>query len=618
MSSGGTSSSELNFNGSTTPDDMDELGSSYDSTQEYYVEQAESFIGGSAVISRTSTKPRTGSRHSLYEDTEDDQDNDDFVIPATNFPKDRISEPLSSHKIFTFSLPFGGKNLLPTSPLSSLRAFLSNDQISDDNKSESTDESKDHLTRHDIKLKLRRQESITSIEERYLFANNKKMQNVRAKAVKNALMPDMLINAVKNLSTTNTNTVTTDGFENGRLDSIWDELDGDFVILGGYRGSILRNTQTKKRVWIPIKAGFNMTKIDLLLGPKRQDELDAQKSITADGMLTHLGPIDVSKKLIKKLAINPKVHIEDFGYDWRLSLDITSDQLKQRLKKLYDAQRNKRGVFIIAHSMGGLLAHKVLQEYTHLVRGIIYVGAPSQCPNILGPLRFGDEVILNKTILNSETNFFMRSSFYFLPIDGRCFVNKNNFKRYDLDYFDPDVWVEYGLSPLVSEERKREKVTSEEDTKDSKYSLFAPVKMIKSTSSMLKEENDADYKTSFKESYDYLKETLIRTKAFMDSLEYCPSKDYPPLVMIYGDKVPTVRGAKVNNITDIKQGLYQDFYYGPGDGVVHHKWLLPEKRGFPVVAKIVSNMAHVSLMTDLEAFAKAFVSILDAEKALKC
>lgn len=55
--------------------------------------------------------------------------------------------------------------------------------------------------------------------------------------------------------------------------------------------------------------------------------------------------------------------------------------------------------------MGGLVAHKVLQDCTHLIRGIIYVGSPSQCPNILGPIRFGDDVMWNKTIFTKETNF---------------------------------------------------------------------------------------------------------------------------------------------------------------------------------------------------------------------
>ena len=107
---------------------------------------------------------------------------------------------------------------------------------------------------------------------------------------------------------------------------------------------------------------------------------------------------------------------------------------------------------------------------------------------------------------------------------------------------------------------------------------------------------------------------MKRTKKNLESLEYIPGKEYPPLVIVYGNRVPTIRGAKVNGLQGIKDGEFGEFYYGPGDGVVHHKWLLPEKRGFPVVAKVATDCGHVALMTDFKAMAKAFVSLVDAEK----
>ena len=46
--------------------------SSYESTKDYYTEQANSFIGGSAVISRANSRNRRGSHHSLFEEEEED------------------------------------------------------------------------------------------------------------------------------------------------------------------------------------------------------------------------------------------------------------------------------------------------------------------------------------------------------------------------------------------------------------------------------------------------------------------------------------------------------------------------------------------------------------------
>ena len=42
------------------------------------------------------------------------------------------------------------------------------------------------------------------------------------------------------------------------------ELEGDLVILGGYRGSVLRSAEPPHRqLWVPIKVGLNLRKVDL-------------------------------------------------------------------------------------------------------------------------------------------------------------------------------------------------------------------------------------------------------------------------------------------------------------------------------------------------------------------
>ncbi|CAI1521348.1 hypothetical protein SEUBUCD646_0J02890 [Saccharomyces eubayanus] len=529
----------------------------------------------------------------------------------------------SSHKTFSFSLPFGNTNFKSNSPLAIFKTVLPKtpDEII-----------KDISRKNAIRLKLKKSNSISSLEEMELFKDEKGIDNSRLRAVKKSLEMDALKNSLKQI-TADPFDKTHDGYYRSRLESIWNELEGDIVIMGGYRGSILRDATTHKRIWIPLRAGLNMTKVDLLIGPNDEDELATQKKIIPDGMLTHIGPVDVSRRLIQKLEANPNVNIQQFGYDWRLSLDISAEHLKSKLQELYDKQIDKKGVYIISHSMGGLVAHKVLQDCTHLIRGIIYVGSPNQCPNILGPIRFGDDVMWNKTIFSKETNFFMRSSFYFLPVDGRCFVDKTTLKRYDFDYFDTEVWKYLGLSPLVNE--KRGKLADEKEKllpKKSKSSLSlkatfnATTKFVLSTpvvravtgnnnkQSVKEIPSDEVFHTSYEDSCEYLMKALKRTKDYLDSLDYDSSKEYPPLAMVYGNKVPTVRGAKVNGIQDIRDGNYEDLYYGPGDGVVHHKWLLPEQRGFPVVCKIASSAGHVSLMTDLKSMAKAFISIVDSER----
>lgn len=647
-------------------------------------------IGGTNVLfSSPTNESLTGNTSTCESDLNDnDSDKEDstpsYIIndsnnERTSWSTDELKKEhknKSTHKIFTFSLPFGGTSMFPSLTLPSIVSSIIPGDTEDDD---------DGLDKHKIKEKLKRSDSITSVEEMALFSDTKGIDNVRARAFKKTFELESLKHTLNNIRSSPGDS-TYDGYETERLESIWNELEGDILIMGGYRGSILRDTATNRRVWIPIKAGLNFRKVDLLIGPTDEDEREAQKKIRPDKMLSHIGPVDISKRLIKKLRSNPNVNLINYGYDWRLSLDIAAEQLQQKLQERYDAQKVKKGTFIIAHSMGGLIAHKVLQDNTNLIRGIIYVGAPSECSNILGPLKFGDEVLMNKTILSKEANFFMRSSFYFLPTSGSCFVNKKTYRKYKLDFFDPKLWVKLGLSPVVDEDRKKLEEQKEEEqhnhqslkedeqkmakTEDKEYApqpgistevkdllaMINPISMIRSLSgsnpssssnnnSRLKmldptpllsklsfttsevmglkegkqcqeEEQDLQFVTPYDQCIDYLKRTLKRAKHFLESLEHIPGKNYPPLVMVYSKAVPTVRGVKINGLEDIKLGNYDDFYYGPGDGVVHHKWLLPERKGFPVAAKINSNCGHVSLLSDLDSMAKAFISITDAEKKL--
>lgn len=470
-------------------------------------------------------------------------------------------------RIFSFSLPFG------TSIMPKFRfPFFT------ENESE----------KEALRLKLKRSESLSTLEEELLLKDTSKLDNPRFRAVKRALTPVGIASDIKHYITDR---------ERPDYETIYDELEGDILVLGGYRGSILRDAVTKRRVWIPvIKAGFNLRKINLYVGAKDEDELDAYRTVYADGMLTHIGPIDISKRLIKRLK-NGKTEVHDFGYDWRLSCDIGSQLLYNKLIEI-NKKNGGKGCLIIAHSMGGLIAHHAMQKDPSLVRGIVYAGVPAECPNVLGPLRFGDSVLFSSRILTAEINFLMRSSFVFLPLDGRLFYDKKAQKSLDLDYFDPDVWVEYNLSPLVCKERKTASEVSAGEIMD------------KTTPITENQLPNNEWITSFEDAYDYLQRTLKRSKKFLLDLKLDSEKQYPPLACVYGNSVPSVRESKVDGIEGLKKGEYFDFLYGLGDGVVHQKWLMPEMMGFSVKGKFASEFGHVSLLTDHDNIGRALVSIL--------
>lgn len=103
-------------------------------------------------------------------------------------------------------------------------------------------------------------------------------------------------------------------------------LIGDVVVLGGYRGSILRSAEPPHRqLWVPIKVGLNIRKVDLEVGLNPEDEERMDETIIPGGMLSHIGPVDISRRLFKRLrgsrnARTGKLRVWDYGYDWRLSL----------------------------------------------------------------------------------------------------------------------------------------------------------------------------------------------------------------------------------------------------------------------------------------------------------
>ncbi|KAK2630143.1 hypothetical protein QTJ16_000963 [Diplocarpon rosae] len=245
------------------------------------------------------------------------------------------------------------------------------------------------------------------------------------------------------------------------LDRAMENLTGDVVIMGGYRGSILRSTKSNRQIWIPVKVGLNIRKVNLEVGLEPEDEERMPETIYPSGMLQNIGPVDISKRLFKRLsesenARNGKLRVWDYGYDWRLSPHLLSRQLQKFLEGLPSNSQDGvgsagggRGALVIAHSLGGLITRHVVNQRPELFSGVIYAGVPQSCINILGPLRNGDAVLLSSRVLTAQVNFTLRTSFVLLPEDGACFVDIKTKEKYPVDFFNLDDWIKYRLSPCT-------------------------------------------------------------------------------------------------------------------------------------------------------------------------
>lgn len=237
-------------------------------------------------------------------------------------------------------------------------------------------------------------------------------------------------------------------------------LTGDVVILGGYRGSILRSAEPGHRqLWVPIKVGLNLRKVNLEVGLNREDEENMKDTVIPGGMLSHIGPVDISRRLFKRLrasrnATEGTLRVWNYGYDWRLSPHRLSQELIKFLEGLPcnapGTPPHQRGALVMAHSLGGLITRHAVNTRAELFSGVLYVGVPQRCVNILGPMRNGDDVLFSSRVLTAQVNFSIRTSFALLPLDGSCFINRDTKERYDVDFFDPHTWDEYRLSPCVT------------------------------------------------------------------------------------------------------------------------------------------------------------------------
>lgn len=246
------------------------------------------------------------------------------------------------------------------------------------------------------------------------------------------------------------------------LEDAMSQLTGDVVVIGGYRGSVLRDAQPPhRRLWVPIKVGLNLRKVNLEVGLSREAEERIEETVIPSSILSHIGPVDICRRILKRLrkcdnAIRGDLRVWDFGYDWRLSPELLSRQLVAYLEKLpcnqvsSDGVQRPRGATVIAHSLGGLLARHAVNQRPELFAGVLYAGAPQHCVNILGPLRNGDDVLFSSRVLTAQVNFSFRTSFAFLPDDGQCFINKETEEEYKIDFYDSKTWDEYRLSPCIA------------------------------------------------------------------------------------------------------------------------------------------------------------------------
>jgi hypothetical protein len=435
------------------------------------------------------------------------------------------------------------------------------------------------------------------------------------------------------------------------LDHVLETLTGDIVIMGGYRGSILRSAEPPhQQLWAPVKLGFNIRRPNLEVGLDDEDEENMEKKIIPSGMLQHIGPIDVSRKLFKKLRScanyhNGTLRVWDFGYDWRLSPHRSSRKLQEFLERLPSNQPGvdpeSKGALVIAHSLGGLITRHAVNQRPDLFSGVLYAGVPQRCINILGPFRNGDVVLFNEKLLTAQVNFSFRTSFVFLPEDGFCFIDKKTQESYPIDFYDPQEWIKWHLSPCMQpalppfnrpqpsplsslfpnplrsrSDSKSDRLPS--DVTTAKERTLAPhmnagTPPVTNGAPIINKHQRQRY-------LEYLTRTLANTRQFRAELAHSSSHQsanaYPPFAVLYGKTIPTVYAAQVTSREAIPcADCYDDLLFRAGDGVALAKEsMLPNGYSMVRGGRISTERGHLTMLGDMPAVGRALEALVRGRK----
>ncbi|KAJ5199813.1 hypothetical protein N7472_005017 [Penicillium cf. griseofulvum] len=434
------------------------------------------------------------------------------------------------------------------------------------------------------------------------------------------------------------------------LEEAMADLTGDVVILGGYRGSILRSAKPPHRqLWVPMKVGLNLRKVDLEVGLNPEDEERMEETIIPSGVLSHVGPVDVCRRLMKRLrksenAQRGEMRVHDYGYDWRLSPELLSRRLISFLESLPCNQQPapgepRRGATVIAHSLGGLITRHAVNERPDLFAGVVASklhiphelrSPPRRRPLLhrqakqkefridffdaktwdehrlspcIGPalpvppttnstiLGFKDIPILGKRFsmgLRDDSDEFLQYP-HIIPQDSHATATDKGIQARNAN--TPDNPASYAAYAA-------------EKTQNPADGLVGPGAQPRSSAATSKIATTSTIPRAA--AKEYLQRTLADTKRFKENLAFRPSHHsenrYPPAAVLYGKTLPTVYGARVVSRESIKQvDAYDDLAFAAGDGVcLASAAMLPP--GYRIIKDglVKSDRGHVGLLGDLE------------------
>lgn len=294
------------------------------------------------------------------------------------------------------------------------------------------------------------------------------------------------------------------------------------ILVHGIKGSLLE--QNGKRIWLSV--------LDVLYNtaPLMFHENDG---VRPTGIFEKITLIPYLAEYTAYAGIAVKIRSLErgyiFTYDWRGHLDTISDEFGKFVEKVKSETDQKPA--IIAHSMGGLVAHGYIKQYPENISKVTYVSVPFR-PGIgyFDDVNDGVRVGLNKTLLSKEAVFSDPATYYLLAHKG-----SNQYEGHD--FFEASQWQENkwsvfkdSITPpdLATFQKLLDRVAKYHELLDKKTNLDVPAliinaKCFKNNQRMLangdRPKVPGDGRVSYESSFPY------DTFSSLQEKEFCVSHD---------------------------------------------------------------------------------------------
>lgn len=203
--------------------------------------------------------------------------------------------------------------------------------------------------------------------------------------------------------------------------------DTPVIFVHGIKGSVLE--KENRKVWFGLPDALHNT---APLIYTEGDGVRATDLLSRVSIVPGLLEYSVYYRIAKELACITNGYV--FIYDWRDHVDTNSEKFGTFVEQV-KAETGKNPA-VIAHSMGGLVAHGYIKQHPGNIAKVVYVSVPFW-PGIgyFDDVNDGAPTAFNKTVLSKEAVFSHPATYYLLAHKG-----SNQYEGHD--FFEAVEWRE--------------------------------------------------------------------------------------------------------------------------------------------------------------------------------